>query len=174
MPPPEPQPTPPQTAYPPYPGQPYLAQNPTQAYPAQPYPGQYPAQYYAGPPQQGKTLGVVAFVAGLVALVGSPIISVVVGAVLGHLLPPGSGFAQGFAAGSNTHDPATVGAGLLIVVQFVVGSGLGIWALVQGIIAVRKRRGRTFGIMAIVFAGVAPILSFIVYIVALAATQSAG
>jgi hypothetical protein len=169
MPPPEP---------PSYPGQPYLAQNPGQPYPAQsptqPYPGQYPAQYYAGASQQSKTLGVVAFVAGLVVTVVSPIVSAVSGATLGHLVKPGDGFSAGFAAGANSHDPQTALIGLLIVAQLLVGSGLGIWALVQGIIAVRRRRGRGWGIAAIVLAAAAPVISFIVYIVAIAATQSAG
>jgi hypothetical protein len=117
---------------------------------------------------------VVAFLAGVVVTVVSPIVSIVSGATLGHLVKPGDGFSAGFAAGANSHDPQTAIVGLLIVAQLLVGSGLGIWALVQGIIAVRQRRGRGWGIAAIVLAAVAPILSFIVYIVAIAATQSAG
>ena len=45
--------------------------------------------------------------------------------------------------------------------------------LVQGIIATRLNRGRVFGVIAIVAAGLAPILSFIVYIAAIGvASQS--
>jgi hypothetical protein len=116
----------------------------------------------------------VAFVAGLIVTVASPIVSVVSGATLGHLVKPGDGFSAGFAAGANSHDPQTALIGLLIVAQLLLGSGLGIWALVQGIIAVRRLRGRGWGIAAIVLAAAAPIISFIVYIVAIAATQSAG
>jgi hypothetical protein len=124
-----------------------------------------PAQYYASPPQKSKTLGVVAFVAGLTVLVASPIVSVFVGLSLGHLVQPGAGFAQGFSAGANSRDPQSVIGGLLIFVQLLLGTGLGIWALVQGIVAVRLGRGRSWGVVAIVFAAVAPILSFVVYIV---------
>jgi hypothetical protein len=133
-----------------------------------------PPQYYAGPAAPSRTLGVVAFVAGLVVMVGSPILSIVTGSLLGHILPAGAGFAAGFAAGSNSSNPEGAITGLLILVQLLFGSGLGIWALVQGIVAVRLRRGRSWGIVAIVLAAVAPILSFIVYIVAIAIAQSAG
>lgn len=143
--------------------------------PQQPYQVAYPpAQYYGGAPQKSKTLGMVAFVAGVVVLLASPIVSAVTGATLGHLVQPGSGFAAGFAAGSNSRDPQTIIASLLIWAQFLLGSGLGIWALIQGIVAVRARRGRSWGIAAIVFAGVAPILSLIVFFIAAALAESAG
>jgi hypothetical protein len=141
----------------------------------QSYPVAYPpAQYYGDAPQRSKALGIVAFVAGLVVLIVSPIISVVTGVTLGHLVQPGSGFAAGFAAGANSRDPQTLVASLLIWLQLLLGSGIGIWALIQGIVAVRVRRGRSWGIAAIVFAGVAPILSLIVFAIASAVAESAG
>jgi hypothetical protein len=141
----------------------------------QSYPGAYPpAQYYGTAPQKPKTLGVVAFIPGLVVLLVSPIVSAVAGATVGHVVQPGSGFAEGFAAGANSRDPQNLIAGLLIVVQILLGTGLGAWAIVQGILAVRARRGRSWGIAAIVLAGVAPILSFIVYLVAATIAQTAG
>ena len=136
------------------------------AFPAQqPYPGAYPAQYYAAPPNRSKTLGVVAFVAGAVVLVLSVTISVIIGNLLGALIQPGTSFSQGFEAGANSTDPGVAFGGLLVVVQLLIGTGLGVWAFVQGIVAARQSRGRGWGVAAIVLAVVAPILSFIVYLV---------
>jgi hypothetical protein len=138
------------------------------------YPADPPAQYYAGAPERSKGLGLVAFLAGLVVLILSPIASVIVGSIVGKSTIPGGGFAANFAAGDDPHNPANLAGGLVIIAQLLIGSGLGIWALVQGIIAVRSRRGRTFGIIAIVFAGVAPILSLIVFLVASGISEAAA
>jgi hypothetical protein len=119
-------------------------------------------------------LGLVAFIAGLVVLILSPIASVAIGLIVGPSEIPGGGFAANFAAGDNPNNPANLTGGLLVIAQLLVGSGLGIWALVQGIIAVRSRRGRIWGILAIVFAGVAPILSIIVFLVASGVSEAAS
>jgi hypothetical protein len=47
--------------------------------------------------------------------------------------------------------------------HIAIGSGLGLWALIQGIVATVENRGRRYGIVAIVFAGAAPIVSLIVW-----------
>ena len=138
----------------------------------QAYPVGAPAPYYGTAPSRSAALGVVAFVAALVAFILSPIVSGITGSTLGTTLPVGAGFSGGFQAGAD--NPHAVVTGLLIVAQLVIGSGLGIWAIVQGIIAIRSRRGRGWGIVAIVLAAVAPILSFIVYTAAIAVAQSAG
>lgn len=147
---------------PPYQQAPSYGQN---AYPAQHYPAQYyPAQYYAAPPTPTKTLGIVAFIVGLVVIIASPVVSIVTGNLLGPHEVSG-GFSANFAAGANSHDPQLELAGLLAVAQLLLGSLLGIWALVQGIVAVRTRRGRAFGTLAIVLASVAPILSLLLYVI---------
>jgi hypothetical protein len=49
--------------------------------------------------------------------------------------------------------------------QMLLGSGFGIWALVQGIVAATSNRGRKFGVIAIIVSAAAPILSVIVWAV---------
>jgi hypothetical protein len=51
----------------------------------------------------------------------------------------------------------------LFGIQFGLGSIFGIWALVQGIVATAQNRGRRFGVIAIVLAGSAPLLSTILW-----------
>ncbi|WP_431218427.1 hypothetical protein [Leifsonia xyli] len=55
-------------------------------------------------------------------------------------------------------------------IQLLLGTLLGILALVLGIIAAATKRGRAFGVVAIVLAAAAPIVSFAVYAGALVAT----
>lgn len=136
-----------------------------------PYTPQYPAQYYPNAPQPKATLGIVAFVVGLVVILLSPIASVIVGQAVGGFEHPGEGFSASFAAGENSHN---LGAGLLIFAQIGLGTLLGVWALVQGIVAARMRRGRGWGIVAIVLAGAAPILSFVVYLIAIGVAETAA
>ncbi|MFF1879712.1 hypothetical protein [Leifsonia sp. NPDC058230] len=57
--------------------------------------------------------------------------------------------------------PNSLAAGI----QILLGSVFGIWALVQGIVATSTNRGRKFGVVAIIVAGAAPVLSVIVWVV---------
>lgn len=50
-------------------------------------------------------------------------------------------------------------------VQVLIGSTFGIWSLVQGIVATAQNRGRKFGIVAIVVAGAAPLVSVVIWTV---------
>jgi hypothetical protein len=93
----------------------------------------------------------VAFIAGLVVFVISPIASAVLGTIFGHSAVPTSNFSEGFAQGQQIAqtNPQILAASGFIVLQIVLGTGIGIWALVQGIVAVRLNRGRVFGILAV-------------------------
>jgi hypothetical protein len=120
-----------------------------------------------------KTVGVVAFVVALLALVAGIVAAFVFGNAFGASQALRD-FAQNNANGSISpeqqeelrrqvmSDPATAAqfgvAGLL----FLVGTVLGLWAIVQGIIAAVAKRGRAFGVLAIILAVVAAIASFIV------------
>lgn len=48
--------------------------------------------------------------------------------------------------------------------QMLLGSILGVWALTQGIVAVVQNRGRRQGIVAIVLAAAAPLVSLVVWV----------
>lgn len=65
---------------------------------------------------------------------------------------------QSFHVGFNMQ-PNLIAAGI----QILLGTVFGIWALVQGIVAAATNRGRKFGVVAIVVAGAAPLLSLIMW-----------
>ena len=154
--------------------QPY---DPAQGY-AQPYdPAQGYGQPYAAPyvmpsaPQYGQAigapgaaprqpggLGLTALIIAIVAAVVPPVLAAIAAFGVGEVLAR-----NGASQGSNPEAFANLAllAGsrewvLLGEIAFWAGTVLGIWAIVQGIIAIVKRRGRGTGIAALVVAVVAP------------------
>jgi hypothetical protein len=67
---------------------------------------------------------------------------------------------NGSSAGFNAHPDETA-----FGFQALIGSAFGIWALVQGIVATAQGRGRKLGVVAIVLAAAAPLVSLIVWVV---------
>lgn len=63
---------------------------------------------------------------------------------------------------------------LLGEISFWAGTALGVWALVQGIVAIVRRRGRGQGIAAVVLAGLGPVLFAIALQVALGVGLAGG
>lgn len=122
-------------------------------------------------PRRGKTLGVIAFAASLVALV----LGVVGGVLLGNLLASVPGFAD-LAQSTDSSaaqqeftqrlldDPSARGALVGVSLASGIGSLFGIWAIIQGIIAAVRRAGRAWGVTAIIVAVVAPIVLVVIYI----------
>lgn len=147
--------------------QPYAAQQP---YPQQPYPQQYGANAPAGWVQPGaqqarsRALGVTATIIALAVTALSIGASIVVGLTAAPFAQRTSS-SFSFNTGSLTPEQAAAfaPAGALMGAQILLGTVLGIVALVLGIVAVSTKRGRPFGIVAIVAATAAPIVSFIVY-----------
>jgi len=157
-------PQPPQPVAPPVP--PYAAAG---GPPSSPYGGPYAAPYVASTyPEYGATLspaparrspllGVVAAVAAGVAVLTSVVAAI-------------AGFQVGIGAGREIAQrpvPATWDWTILTPVRdwvlagevsFWVGTVLGVWALIQGIVSIVVRRGRVAGIVAVVLAIVAPLL----------------
>ncbi|RDV46273.1 hypothetical protein DOE76_03770 [Leifsonia sp. ku-ls] len=150
-------PTPPQYTAPAY-GAPQYAPAPT-AWPAQ------------EPAPRSRALGLTSMLIALPLFVLSVIASAIVGVTIG---PFATRSATGFSY--NTGDlPASEAAsiapvGLLMGAQLLVGTALGIFALVLGIVAVATKRGRPFGIVGIIVSVAAPIVSFAVYAITLAAS----
>ncbi|WP_372461349.1 hypothetical protein [Microbacterium aurantiacum] len=126
------------------------------------------------PPAAAATLGIIAFVLSLVAAVGTSIVAAV------------AAYRVGLGAGRRLFDDAMVGSFdwsflapvrgdvLWTEIAFWTGTALGIWALVQGIIAIVKRRGRGFGIAAVVIACLGPVVFGVVVQSLLAAGLAAG
>ncbi|GAA1113214.1 hypothetical protein GCM10009582_08400 [Arthrobacter flavus] len=102
-------------------------------------------------------LGTIAMRIGIVAAVGSLVASTFVGSQLGPLEVES---AQGLSESERS---------LLIACFAALGSqvlwlGLSLWALIQGAVAVSKRRGRQQGIVAIWIAIGAPVISFVLFV----------
>jgi len=118
----------------------------------------------------------VAFVLALVAVV----LAVVAGTVFGSAFGANSAIRDAILNGSAAtqsgqedlqrqlmNDPTILtssgGAGIAIL----IGTVLGLWALVQGIIAIVTKRGRAFGVVAVILAVLGPVVLYIVFAVAL-------
>jgi hypothetical protein len=106
----------------------------------------------------------VAFVVGLVLLVFALVLSVVTGLAFGpvaaQVITDGGTIDQ---SAISADDPGVTAFGMLGTVYFLGAALLGLWALVQGIIAVVQKRGRAFGIVAMALAVATPVISFVVF-----------
>jgi len=138
-------------------------------------------QGYEEPKRKKKTVGVVAFVLGLASLV----IGVIGGYVMGSALANSSALSDLVPTDGSTPDQGQLQQQLMndpnVVSQIGVGGViagiaaiLGLWALVQGIIAVATKRGRGWGVFAIILAVVATIATFGTYIGVAAAAAVSG
>ncbi|WOF24349.1 hypothetical protein N8K70_06690 [Microbacterium betulae] len=131
--------------------------------PAAPYPQPQDPRFAATidpraprPPRSSQALGRVALVLALAALVGGASVLTVVG------LPIGAQLAHAQLTGSPEFDLSQLSpvrdAVLTGEITAWVASAFGVWALVQGIVAIARRRGRGAGIAAVVVAAAAPVI----------------
>lgn len=134
-------------------------------------------QQAAARTKQRGTLGLVALIAGVIAL----ILGVVGGIVFGNALAGIPGFADAATSGSQDtsqlerslqDNPSAVGTLLVAVLLGGIGTAFGIWAIIQGIIAAVKGKGRLAGIIAIVLAVLGPIAFGIIYVAVAASSVS--
>jgi len=120
-------------------------------------------QGYEEPKRKKKTVGAIAFVVGLLALVAGVVAGVLIGAAFGdsaalrEAANGGSTTPSDSAVQELMTSPGAVTASLL----FYLGTALGLWAIVQGIIAAVTKRGRAWGVWGIVLAVVGVIAFFI-------------
>ena len=152
--------------------------------PVAPYSGPHAAPYLppvhpqyasavAPPARPSNAIGIVAvIVAGLAAITPIPaaLAAFRIGAVTGAQLvdlPPTSNFDLTIL--TPVRDWVLLGE-----LSFWIGTALGIWALVQGIVAMARNRGRVAGIVAVVIAVLAPIVFVASTVLALSAGMGAG
>ena len=154
-------------AYAPAPYGPPVAQPVGSAGPGAPYGWGAPAPVAP----RSRALGLTAMLIAAPVFVLSIVASVVVGMSAG---PYATRTATSFSFNTSDLSPAQAEAfapiGILMAVQLLLGTALGILALVLGIVAAATKRGRAFGVVAIVLAAAAPIVSFAVYTGSLIAT----
>ncbi|WIB32695.1 phage holin family protein [Curtobacterium sp. MCSS17_005] len=121
-------------------------------------------------PKKKKTVGIIAFVLGLLALV----LGVIGGYIMGSAISNSGALSDLLQNGSTTvtpemqneimSDPAVRSQFMGGIAVAGVAAVLGLWALVQGIIAAVTKRGRGWGIFAIILAVVATIATIVTYI----------
>jgi hypothetical protein len=160
----------------PYPNaqQPVYAQPPADAY------GRPFAAPYAAPPATGYqprqprpagpgTLGAVAFILSLLAAVVVPIVASFAGWGIGAGIGAQqlTDLSEANASSSEMLAALTPVRGQVLVTEiaFWAGTILGIWAIVQGIVAIARRRGRGFGIAAVIVAAIGPIVFFVLLLI---------
>ena len=138
-------------------------------------------QGYEEPKRKKKTVGVVAFVVGLLSLV----LGVIGGYIIGSALANSGALNDLVQGGSTTITPEQAQGQILndpaVQSQFYGGAAvvgiaaiLGLWALVQGIIAAVLKRGRGWGVFAIILAVVATLATFGTYVGVAAASAMGG
>jgi hypothetical protein len=121
-------------------------------------PGAAAPAYGSPPARRSSALGVVALVLALVATVGASIL----GAIASYRIGLGAGreiTARTFDTDFDWSILTPVRDWVLLgEVSFWVGTALGVWALVQGIVAIVTARGRGAGIAAVIVAALGPIV----------------
>jgi hypothetical protein len=119
-------------------------------------------------PARTARLGLVAMIAAIAVFVVSLILAGTLGSAAGpYSIRNGGGFSFHFNVGDP--NPAINALAIAMLLHVALGTGVGLWALIQGIVATATSRGRRFGIIAIVFAGLAPGLSLVTFFVTAAA-----
>jgi hypothetical protein len=124
---------------------------------------QAPTGTYTPPqaPARGSSaLGAVSLTLGLVALVLIPIIGAVLGAQIGAAAPEFFVNASGGREDLAALAPARTQV-LWAEIAFWIGAAVGITAIILGIMATAKRRGRGLGITGLVLAVVGPMAYFL-------------
>lgn len=126
------------------------------ASPGAPSPASHPFTQPA--PPRSSRLGVIALCASLAATVLTPILAIVAGVSIGAGLGGQGLFLDEWTGGDLSVLTPVREWVLLGEVAFWAGTLLGIWAIVQGIVAIVLRAGRVQGIVAIVLAAVGPVV----------------
>lgn len=156
-------------------GQPGRSGQPPYGPPSGPPGARYAPPVYGGPPARPQAeprrpavVGIVAFVVALIATLGASL----AGAIAAYRIGFGTGTAMASQPLAGDFDWSVLSpvrdAVLAGEVSFWVGTGLGLWALVQGAIAIVRGTGRGFGIAAVVLAALGPIAFFTAVQIALA------
>ncbi len=142
-----------------------------------PIPGFEPPPAYVPPPgyvltpvvaaPRSSRLGLVAMCIAIFVFVATIVVSILIGiGAAPFAVQDGSGFHYYLEVGSS--NPTESALAVAELVQGFAGTALGIWALVQGIVAVATRRGRRFGVVAIVLAALGPLVSVVATLVSVA------
>ncbi|WP_368499274.1 hypothetical protein [Herbiconiux sp. A18JL235] len=111
-----------------------------------------------------RTAGVVAFVMSLVVLVGTTLaVTLLCVAAADFIREAATGAVDVSRPTTSQLDTAAELRGELATF-LTLGTGFGLWALVQGIVAAVRRRGRAWGVAAIAISAAAPVVCLVLYV----------
>ncbi|MCP2637797.1 hypothetical protein K0817_014680 [Microbacterium sp. HD4P20] len=124
--------------------------------PAPGYPGAGGPYATSAPPRRSRTLGMIALVLALLAAVGASLFAALASFNVG--LGTGRQIAMGALGADFDWSILTPVRDWVLMgeIAFWAGTVMGVWALVQGIVAIATHRGRGPGIAAVVIAAVGP------------------
>ena len=114
-------------------------------------------------PARSPRLGFVAMLLGIGVFVLSVAASVAMGIAAAPYASRSGGYV-GVNLSATSGDPVETLLALLAFAHVGIGTAIGVWALVQGIVAIATRRGRGFGVVAVIAAFLAPGLSLLTYV----------
>lgn len=120
---------------------------------------------------RSKRLGQLALVGAIAVFVLSLIASVLIGAATAPLSDTSAGGFQ-FNLEASSPDPVERALAIASLLHVGLGTVLGIAAMVAGILAIATRRGRGYGVAALIVAFLAPGISLIVFTTSLALSLS--
>ena len=135
--------------------------------PVQPAPSPFAAPYATAPQgsfpepaaRRARTVGIIALVAAVLAAVGASVVGAIAGFQIGLGIDPAS-----FSASRPTDDLSFLSPVrtwvLVAEIAFWVGTALGVWGLVQGIIGIVSARGRVPAIIGVIVAVLGPVVFF--------------
>jgi hypothetical protein len=108
-------------------------------------------------------LGLFALVLAVLVIAATVIVSVLLGV-------EGGPYATNLLPDGYTYDLGGDSSGIQALAaetawQYVIGTVLGVWAIVQGIVAIAKNRGRLFGVLAILVAVPGPVVTLLVTVI---------
>lgn len=137
----------------------YPAQQPPPGYPAQQYPqagyGYAPAGYQpAAPAQRSAILGIIALALTALATIGSVVAAIPVGELFAQIVA----YAGTTDIGPEDVPPALIEQANGPLAALTTLAGLGFVGWIMGIVAAVTRRGRTWGVLAIVLGIAAPFI----------------
>ncbi len=119
-------------------------------------------------PRRGHGLGLFALVLALAVIFGTVIASILIGSEGGQFATDRTD--DSFTYNLSGDSPTVQALALATGWQYIIGTALGVWAIVQGIVAIAKNRGRLFGALAVIIAVPGPLVS--VAVTLLAASQN--
>jgi hypothetical protein len=120
-----------------------------------------------------SALGVIAFVLSAVAALVAPIVVGVAGYQMGFRLPSVTEYADTGTTDLSFFAPVRDQV-LMGEIGFWTGTLVGIVAIVLGIMAIARRRGRAGGVVALILAGIGPVLFVVVFSITLIVGAGAG